>query len=78
MSQYISSITSNYGDVDNVKKDVKALNEILMRQGSRLLIDVITNHIGEIIVKYNMTDEQRNNIVNSVLKDFNDSMSERT
>lgn len=78
MSNYVSSITSNYGDVSKVKDDVKTLNEILNRQGTRLLIDVISSYTGELINKYKMTDKERNNLVNSILHDFNESMSERT
>jgi hypothetical protein len=75
---YVSSITTNYGDVDQVKNDVKVLNEILSRQGTRLLIDVLSSYAGDCINKYKMTDQERNNLVNSIIYDLNESLSERT
>lgn len=52
---YVSSIVTKYGDVENVKRDAKTLREILSRQGSSLLIDVIADSIGEAALKFKFT-----------------------
>lgn len=57
--EYVSSITTKYGDLDRVKMDVINLREILSRQGSSLLIDVIAETTGETANKFNFHSSDR-------------------
>ena len=77
MSNYISSITSRYGDVDKVKQDAAVLREILSRQGSELLLDVIASHTGEAAIKFKMNSNERREVVRSLIVDFKESLWQR-
>ena len=76
-SKYISSITTKYGDIDNVKADVKALNDIISRQGTSLLIDVISNSVGDIVIKYKLESTEAQRIVKALVTELNESLLER-
>lgn len=75
---YVSSIVSLYGDTDNVKRDVATLNDILSRQGSRLLTDVIAEHIGQAAIKYKLTPTEVSRLRNSTIDSLNMAIIERT
>ena len=77
MTNYISSIMSNYGDVANVKNDVKTLNEILARQGNRLLIDVMAENAGDIAVQFSLSNDERENLTTSLCDSLRESLNER-
>lgn len=77
-SNYISSITTKYGDIDNVKADVKALNDIISRQGTSLLIDVISNSVGETVIKFKLDSTEAQRIVKALVTELNESLLERT
>lgn len=66
-----------YGDYDNVTKDVKTLNEILNRQGTNLLIDVIAEYAGEAALKFDLDSEERKRIVDSLVNELKESILER-
>ena len=76
-SNYISSITTKYGDIDNVKADVKALNDIISRQGTSLLIDVISNSVGDSVIKYKLESTEAQRIVKALVTELNESLLER-
>lgn len=76
-SNYISSITTKYGDIDNVKADVKALNDIISRQGTSLLIDVISNSVGDTVIKYKLESTEAQRIVKALVTELNESLLER-
>ena len=75
---YVSSIVSLYGDVDNVKRDVATLNDILSRQGSRLLTDVIAEHIGQAKLNHNFSPVEVKRIKALVLEELSNAIIERT
>lgn len=76
-SKYISSITTKYGDIDNVKADVKALNDIISRQGTSLLIDTISNSVGDAVNKYKLESTEAQRIVKALVTELNESLLER-
>ena len=78
MSNYTSSIINKYGDKENVKNDAKTLNDILSRQGTSLLIDVIAEHVGNIAAKYELGSHEVNNLKGSINTELFDAMNERT
>lgn len=78
MKNYNSSITTKYGDVENVKSDVKTLNEILGRQGTSLLIDVIASYVGEKVIRYKINHIETTRLVKSLVAELNESLLERT
>jgi hypothetical protein len=67
-----------YGDVDSVKKDVEMLNDILSRQGSELLIDVIAENVGKTALKYKLNNAETKRILDSLVTDLKDAILERT
>ena len=74
---YVSSIINKYGDIDNVKNDVKVLNEILSRQSKSLLIDVMASFVGDCAIKYNYSETEKTLVVNSLTKELRDALWER-
>lgn len=76
-SKYISSITTKYGDIDNVKADVKALNDIISRQGTSLLIDTISNSVGDTVNKYKLESAEAQRIVKALVTELKESLLER-
>lgn len=74
---YKSSIVHKYGDTDNVKADVKTLNEILGRQGTQLLIDVIAEYAGISANKFKMQADSRIKLAASLVADLKDAINER-
>lgn len=77
MNKYISSIMSLYGDTDNIKKDINTLNDIISRQGDLLLLDVIAENAGQAAIKFNMSIDERNRLVNTILDHLSNALSER-
>lgn len=75
--KYVSSIVTKYGDIEKVKHDVKTLNEILDRQGSIILIDVISEHAGTTANKFKLNEADRMNILNNLINDLRESLQER-
>ncbi len=76
-NKYISSIVSLYGDTDNIKKDINTLNDIISRQGDLLLLDVIAENAGQAAIKFNMSIDERNRLVNTILHHLNNALGER-
>lgn len=76
-SQYVSSIATKYGDLDQVKTDVKTLREILSRQGSSLLIDVIAETTGEAANKFSMSFTERAKVHVALVEELDESLKER-
>ena len=66
-----------YGDYYNVTKDVKTLNDILNRQGTTLLLEVIAEHAGNCSIKFKMTNEERNKLIDSLIDELKESLYER-
>ena len=74
---YVSSILSNYGDIDRVKEDVKTLNEILSRQGSNLLLDVVVENVGKCTIMFKLDTEGRSIVCKGLVEDFMNALQER-
>lgn len=76
-NKYVSSIVIKYGDTDKVSLDSARLFEILDRQGSSLLIDVIAEHAGRGANKFKLSDEDRTTLLNSLVNELREALSER-
>jgi hypothetical protein len=74
---YTSSIVSKYGDTERVKEDAKTLREIIERQGSSLVIDCLSEYIGETANRWAMDNEERKKLMQSVTFEFRVSLDER-
>lgn len=59
------------------KTSIKS-DEILARQGSSLLIDVIAESIGETVNKFKLNSVESKRIRDSLVSELNDAISERT
>lgn len=66
-----------YGDIDKVKADVKTLNDILSRQGSSLLIDVIAEHCGNFVNTYKLHSSDRAMLIISLVDELAEALKER-
>lgn len=77
MNKYVSSITSRYGDIENIHQDAKTVNEILSRQGSKFLIDCMAENAGRCAIKFKLNNQERQNIINSMVKDLQNALEER-
>ncbi len=74
---YTSSIINKYGDTDNVKNDVKTLHEILARQGSQLLIDVVSESAGTNANRFKLSESDRSMLIASLVDSLEESLKER-
>lgn len=67
-----------YGNPASVNTDVKALNDIISRQGNQLLIDVMAEQIGEAVLRYGLSESHVKRIIDSLVTDLKDAILERT
>lgn len=74
---YESSMVSKYGDIENVKADAKTVNEILDRQGSSFLLDLVAEHSGRCAIKFSMSQHERETLVKSLVDELKESLLER-
>ncbi len=77
MNNYITSIINKYGDMPQVKSDVKTINEIIDRQGNTLLLDCIAEHAAKAANKFKLNQKDRENLINVVCAELMDGMRER-
>lgn len=75
---YVSSIVTKYGDVENVKRDAKTVIEILGRQGSSFLIDIIAEHCGRLANLYKLKPDEIKNLNTTMTTELRDAISEAT
>lgn len=74
---YVSSITTRYGDVERAKADAAVVNEILGRQGSKFLIDLIAEQCGSVANKFNLDEIERYNLIKALRADIDNALMER-
>ena len=67
-----------YGDYDNVTKDVKAINEIIGRQGSLIVLEVLAERIGQSVLRFHLDNKETENLKNSLILDLKEELNERT
>lgn len=72
-----SRLINNYGDMENVKRDVLTLREIESRQGSKLLIDVIAESTGETANKFKLGSDDRQRLIDSLVADLKNALEEK-
>ena len=66
-----------YGDNNNVKQDVETINEIIHRQGTKLLLHVISEFAGNTALKFSMDDRDKKNLKDGLLNELKESLLER-
>ncbi len=69
--------TRNYGDIDNAASDVKALHDIIARQGSHLLTACLAEHLGTTSLKFGLSFNCSKRVLNAMVKDLTDQTLER-
>ena len=69
--------TRNYGDLENVRDDVKALHDIINRQGSRLLTACLAEHLGLTASKFDLSWGDSIRALDSVVNDLRQQTLER-
>lgn len=74
---YVSSIVNNYGDMDNAQRDIKTLHEILGRQGSYMLLEVVAESTGRAAIKFKLKASTRNLLVDILVGDLRNALDER-
>jgi hypothetical protein len=67
-----------YGDLDNAKKDLGTLKDILDRQGSDIVLEAIAEQIGHCKLKFNLSSADLAAIVSSIKLSLDDLIGERT
>lgn len=77
-TNYVSSITTKFGDVAHVQQDSKTVSEILARQGSSLLLDLIAEHVGNTTNKFNLGPIEVSKLKTSLLNELREAIEERT
>ncbi len=75
---YISSQVNKYGDSDRVSSDAKLLNDILSRQGTSLLIDVIAEFVGNTANKFSYDSKEIDRLTKSLVSELKSAINERT
>lgn len=76
-SNYARTGSQQYGDIDNVKRDAGIIREILSRQGSDLLLEVIANGVGDCRVKFNLSEVEINRVKASLIDSLSELINER-
>ena len=66
-----------YGDYDNVTKDVKTINEIIDRQGNKLLLEILAEYVGNVVNKFKLPAIEAKRIRDSLLNDLKEEINER-
>ena len=74
---YTSSVINNYGDVEQLKQDAATLRDILNRQGSRLLLEVIANSVGEASTKFKFDNLEQGRVLTKLVTELSDLIVER-
>jgi hypothetical protein len=77
MTQYISSIIHRYGDMPNTQGDAVILRDILNRQGTIFLTDVIADHIGLMAIKNNLGIDESKYLLDKIVGDLKGATYER-
>lgn len=75
--QYTNSVINKYGDTENVKKDSKTVNDIISRQGTTFLLDLISSWAGDCANRFNMGELDRTTLIKSLTAEFNEALKER-
>tara|TARA_A200000159_G_scaffold19764_1_gene16357 strand:- start:337 stop:564 length:228 start_codon:yes stop_codon:yes gene_type:complete len=66
-----------YGDIDRVQDDVKALHDILNRQGVRLITDCLAESVGITSIKYNLSYDASKKALESIIDELKTQTFER-
>ncbi len=74
---YTTSIINKYGDMAEVRSDLKTLNDIIARQGTDLLIDAIAEYVGNTAIKFSLSDNDRMNLMKSLVDGLQQAILER-
>jgi len=69
--------TRNYGDADNVASDVKALHDIIARQGSHLVTACLAESLGTTSLKFGLSFNCSKRVLNAMVKDLTEQTLER-
>lgn len=76
-NNYVSSIIKNYGDMQNVRNDSKTVGEIVSRQGSDFLLDVVAETAGNYAVEWKLSPEDRKVLIKHLTEHFINALNER-
>lgn len=66
-----------YGDIENLKKDIKAITEVLDRQGASLLIDVISEYSGNVANMFKLSEHERTRLIDARVNELKQALLER-
>ncbi len=66
-----------YGDIENVRSDVNTINDIIKRQGAKLVLDVIAEYIGLVALRFKLSSDDAIYARDSYLNDLKESINER-
>jgi len=69
--------TRNYGDIESVKSDVRAVHDILARQGYSLVLDCIAEYIGITAAKLDLSFDESINLIDSLTAELESQTLER-
>lgn len=67
-----------YGDLENLKKDATTLRDIIDRQGQNFVNDVIANQIGDMVIKFKLSNDDVRRLLDKTLTDLKNAILERT
>lgn len=68
----------NYGDYGNVKQDVAVLTDILNRQGSYLLLEVMAENVGKATLNFKLSQKEVDVVVSKDCDTYRALVNERT
>lgn len=67
----------NYGDLSKLNTDIELLNDIINRQGTNLIIDVIAEYVGQQQLQWNFSHDEIKLLIESLTDDLKESILER-
>lgn len=68
----------NYGDISEISKDSKALQDIINRQGTNFIMDCIAEYTSTIKIKYNLDKVEVMRLKANLFAELNEAINERT
>ena len=70
-------MSENYGHPEQLEADIDTLHDILDRQGSSLLINAIADNVACTAIKFNMSEQERDRLTNSLAAELQNALLEK-
>ena len=67
----------NHGHPEQLETDIDTLHDILDRQGTSVVIDAIADNVACAAIKFNMSEQERDRLTNSLAAELQNALLEK-